>query len=186
MGNIFRDSFDVAGVDIVFEVCVFDAYSSLERMSCKWNVKIMTQNKKENNVGLLTEIYIRCGLAVSSRFWILWGQFCSDTVMHEILHLLRINSTNIMLLVFFCWTAFWLCITADGNTSIILQTISAVSQINKYSFFFFLSEEQLEEDKLHSNGGKVLSSELRNTHFGCSPSNIVSLNPSLFLIQQKV
>lgn len=35
MGNIFRDSFDVAGVDIVFEVCVFDAYSSLERMSCK-------------------------------------------------------------------------------------------------------------------------------------------------------
>lgn len=35
MGNIFRGSFDVAGVDIVFEVCVFDAYSSLERMSCK-------------------------------------------------------------------------------------------------------------------------------------------------------
>lgn len=55
-----------------------------------------------------------------------------------------------------------------------------MSQINKYSFFFFfLSEEQLEEDKLHSNGGKVLSSELRNTHFGCSPSNIVS--ESLFV-----
>lgn len=106
IGNIFRDSFDVAGVDIVFEVCVFDAYSSLERMSCKWNVKIMTQNKKENNVGLLTEIYIRCGLAVSSRFWILWGQFCSDTVMHEILHLLRINSTNIMLLFFFAEQPF--------------------------------------------------------------------------------
>lgn len=48
-------------------------------------------------------------------------------------------------------------------------------QINKHILFLFLSEEQLEEDKLHSNGGKVLSSELKNTHFGCSPSTILPL-----------
>lgn len=42
MGDVFRGSFDVAGVNIVFEVCVFDAYSSLETMSQRR--KIMTQN----------------------------------------------------------------------------------------------------------------------------------------------
>lgn len=47
MGDIFRGSFDVASVDIVFEVCVFDAYSSLETMSCKLNEKLMTQNKSK-------------------------------------------------------------------------------------------------------------------------------------------
>lgn len=35
MGNIFPGSFDVAGTDIVFEVCVFDACSPLEGMTCK-------------------------------------------------------------------------------------------------------------------------------------------------------
>lgn len=104
--------------------------------------------------------------------------------MYEIQHLLRSGSTNIMYSF-----AFWLCITADGKTRIIFQTISAVCARSINTFvvhFLFLFEEQLEEDKLHSNGGKVLSPELKNTHVGCSPSNIVSLNISLFLIQQKV
>lgn len=46
MGDIFLGSFDVAGVDIVFEVCVFDAYRSSETMS--QGRKLMTQNKKRN------------------------------------------------------------------------------------------------------------------------------------------
>lgn len=52
-------------------------------------------------------------------------------------------------------------------------------KINIHILFSFLSEEQLEEDKLHSNGGKVLSSELKNTHFGSSPSIILPLLLSL-------
>lgn len=44
MGDIFLGSFDVAGVDIVFEVCVFDAYWSSETML--QGRKLMTQNKK--------------------------------------------------------------------------------------------------------------------------------------------
>lgn len=43
-GDVFRGSFDVAGVDIVFEVCVFDAYSSLETMS--QGGKIMTHKQR--------------------------------------------------------------------------------------------------------------------------------------------
>lgn len=72
MGDIFRGSFDVPGVDIVFEVCVFDAYRPtpvvpLETMSR--GSKIMTHTKKKkNSVGLLTEICIKYGLPVSSRF----------------------------------------------------------------------------------------------------------------------
>lgn len=46
------------------------------------------------------------------------------------------------------------CVPADAARSEALQTIAPV--IN--SFFLCLSEEQLEEDKLHSNGGKVSSS----------------------------
>ena len=45
MGDIFRGSFDVAGVDIMFDVCVFDAYSTVEAVSR--GGKIMTQNKKK-------------------------------------------------------------------------------------------------------------------------------------------
>lgn len=49
MGDIFRGSFDVPSVDIVFEVCVFDAYRPtpvvpLETMSR--GSKIMTHTKK--------------------------------------------------------------------------------------------------------------------------------------------
>lgn len=52
----------------------------------------------------------------------------------------------------------------------IADNFSCVSARSIKTFFFlFLSEEQLEEDKLHSNGGKVLSSELKNAHSGCSP-----------------
>lgn len=46
------------------------------------------------------------------------------------------------------------CVAADAARREALQTIAPV--IN--SFFLCLSEEQLEEDKLHSNGGKVSSS----------------------------
>lgn len=60
----------------------------------------------------------------------------------------------------------------QGETAIILHTISAhclcLRSINAL-FSLCLPEEQLEEDKLHSNGGKVLSSELKNNHSGCSP-----------------
>lgn len=45
MGDIFRGSFEVADADIVFEVCVFDAYSSLEIMS--QGRKIMTHTQKK-------------------------------------------------------------------------------------------------------------------------------------------
>lgn len=63
--HLFLGSFDVARVDIVFEVCVFDAYSSLETTSR--GGKIMTQNKKKF-WGLLTELCINSGLVVNSSF----------------------------------------------------------------------------------------------------------------------
>lgn len=53
-------------------------------------------------------------------------------------------------------------------------------QINKNILLLFLSEEQLEEDKLHSNGGKVLSSELKNTNSGCCLCS--SFLPLLFFL----
>lgn len=53
-----------------------------------------------------------------------------------------------------------LCVPADAVRSEALQTIAPV--IN--SFFLCLSEEQLEEDKLHSNGGKVSSSPAHTEH----------------------
>lgn len=60
----------------------------------------------------------------------------------------------------------------NWETATILHTISAhclcLRSINAL-FCLCLPEEQLEEDKLHSNGGKVLSSELENNHSGCSP-----------------
>lgn len=62
---------------------------------------------------------------------------------------------------------------AQRETAMILHTISArclcLRSINAL-FSLCLPEEQLEEDKLHTNGGKVLSSELKNNHSGCSPS----------------
>lgn len=76
---------------------------------------------------------------------------------------------------------FFLCVSnnllamhncARRETAIILRTISArclcLRSVNAL-FCLCLPEEQLEEDKLHSNGGKVLSSELKNNHSGCSP-----------------
>lgn len=70
MGDIFRGSFDVAVVDPVFEVCVFDAHTSSETVSRakKKLIIVMTPKKKEKNAGILTEICIKSGSEVRSRF----------------------------------------------------------------------------------------------------------------------
>lgn len=59
MGDIFPASFDVARGDIVFEVCVFDAYSSLETcVTGKKNNDTKQKKKEEKNCRVVDRNYI--------------------------------------------------------------------------------------------------------------------------------
>lgn len=86
--------------------------------------------------------------------------------MHEMVDLLRCTQDQFLPTLCFVFLNSLLAMHNcrwKGKKNIV-DNFSCVSARSINTFFFclfFFSEEQLEEDKFHSNGGKVLSSELR-------------------------